>query len=357
MTDSRLRLGILYEHPEWFRPLFAELDRRGVPYDRLPAAEFHYDPRARTSPYALVVNRMSPSAYLRGHGNGIFFVREFLRYLEEIGVPVINGAAAFAVEMSKATQLDIFERLGLRYPQARVVNHESQVPLAAQGLQYPVIVKPNIGGSGAKIQRFDERMQLVAAVHSGTLDLGMDHVALVQEFLPAREGAIVRVEVMGGRFLYAIRVYPTPGAGFNLCPADICQQENGEAERSEAAADPTLRAAAEGEGNRLAETAAPAGAFCPATASKQAMRIECCTPSRDIIEQVLRIAAEAKLDIGGIEYLVNERDGQAYFYDVNALSNFVTDAPNIVGFDPFPAFVDFLMERAARGQHAPAAAI
>ncbi len=335
MTHSELRLAILYEHPEWFRPLFAEMDRRGIHYDRLTAAEFHYDPRARTSPYALVLNRMSPSAYLRGHGNGIFFVRELLRHLEEIGVPVINGSAAFAVETSKAAQLDIFERLGLRYPRARVVNHESQVPPAAQGLQYPVIVKPNIGGSGAKIQRFDERKQLVAAVHSGTLDLGIDHVALVQEFLPARDGSIVRVEVMDGKFLYALRVFPTPGAGFNLCPADICQEELApEAGRA-------VQEAAEGDGNL---------AFCPATASKQSMRIESCTPPPAVIEQVLRIAAEASLDVGGIEYLENERDGQIYFYDVNALSNFVTDAPIIVGFDPFPLFVDFLLERATQAR-------
>jgi len=27
-------LGIFYEHPDWFKPLFAELDRRGTEYVR-----------------------------------------------------------------------------------------------------------------------------------------------------------------------------------------------------------------------------------------------------------------------------------------------------------------------------------
>jgi hypothetical protein len=58
---------------------------------------------------------MSPSAYLRGHGNGIFFVREYLRHLKEIGVEVINGYDAYLVETSKATQLGIYEALGIRY--------------------------------------------------------------------------------------------------------------------------------------------------------------------------------------------------------------------------------------------------
>jgi hypothetical protein len=47
-----------------------------------------------------------------------------------------------------------------------------------------------------------------------------------------------------------------------------------------------------------------------------------------------------------VEYLESSRDGQLYFYDVNALSNFVTDAPRLVGFDPFARFVDFLERRA-----------
>jgi hypothetical protein len=41
------------------------------------------------------------------------------------------------------------------------------------------------------------------------------------------------------------------------------------------------------------------------------------------------------------------RDGRPYFYDVNALSNFVTAAPRIVGFDPVSRFVDYLESRLA----------
>jgi len=318
------RLGILYEHGEWFKPLFDELDRRELVYDRLPAAEFGFDPRIRHSRYQLVVNRMSPSAYLRGHTNAIFFVREFLRYLDEIGVPVLNGSRAYAVETSKALQMGIFEKLGVRYPRARVINHPMEAVSAAQGLTYPVILKPNIGGSGAKIQRFEERATLAAAARSGNLDLGVDNVALVQEFLPARDHSIVRVEVMDGKFLYAIRIYPPAQGGFNLCPADICQE------------DAASGSAQEGD-------AGPDFAFCPASEStRRTMHIEGYTPPQEVIDSVLRIAREASLDIGGVEYLVNDRDSEVYYYDINALSNFVTDAPKIVGFDPFPLFADFI---------------
>jgi hypothetical protein len=35
----------------------------------------------------------------------------------------------------------------------------------------------------------------------------------------------------------------------------------------------------------------------------------------------------------GVEYMVSEDDGLPYMHDVNALSNFVADAPSVVGFD------------------------
>src|SRR5260370_38039179 len=68
MALSSPGIAILFEHSEWFQPLFAELDRRGISYDRLLAAELSYDSHAHTSQYALVVNRMSPSAYRLGLG-------------------------------------------------------------------------------------------------------------------------------------------------------------------------------------------------------------------------------------------------------------------------------------------------
>jgi hypothetical protein len=80
-------------------------------------------------------------------------------------------------------------------------------------------------------------------------------------------------------------------------------------------------------------------------AVKTGLRVEGVTPPAEIIEQVERISRFTGLDVGGIEYLVDDRDGKHYFYDVNALSNFVADAPNVVGFDPWTNLVDYLEAR------------
>ena len=310
-------IGIYYEHPDWFRPLFAELDRRGVPYERVDAANHSYDPSESQSPYSLVFNRASPSAYLRGHGQVTFHTKSWLRHLERIGVPVVNGAACYEMETSKALQLDILEELGLPYPRARVINNAANAPEAARGLRFPIVVKPNIGGSGAGITRFDSPASLEEAAQSGRIDLGVDRVALVQELAPLRNGHITRVEVLDGKFLYGINVYPAEDS-FNLCPADICQTTDGK-ELSRAA--------------------------CAVDAQKNGMRVEQFKPNREIIREVERIAQRVNLDVGGIEYLIDDRDGGHYFYDINALSNFVADGRNVVGFDPFERLVDYLVAR------------
>ncbi|HKO15200.1 MAG TPA: hypothetical protein VJU87_03120 [Gemmatimonadaceae bacterium] len=324
-ATSTRPIAIYHEHPDWFKPLFAELDRRGLPVARLDAASHAYDPaeRADDVPYSLVFNRASPSAYLRGHAQSTFYTLHWLRHLERLGIPTVNGATVYALELSKASQLDLLASLGLPYPASRVINDPGGAVAAVRAarLRYPVLVKANIGGSGAGIVRYESEDALAGAVARGEVSLGIDGTALVQESAPLRDGHITRVETLGGKYLYAIDVYPATGS-FDLCPADACQRTDGVE---------LVRAA------------------CAVDAPRTGLRVEGTTPSAEIIAQVERIAQAAQLDVGGIELLVDDRDGRHYFYDVNALSNFVADAPNVIGFDPFVTLVDWLEGRAGSG--------
>jgi hypothetical protein len=306
-------IGILYEHPEWFRPLFAELSRRGVPYEPIHAARHGFDPAARDSGYSLVVNRMSPSAWTRGHASAIFHSLDYLAWLEGIGANVLNGYSAYRLEVSKAAQCALLASLGLRHPRTRVVNSAAAAAAAAADLRFPLLVKPNIGGSGAGIVSFATPEELAAA----DLVPGLDGTLLVQEQLPAEGEAVVRIEILNGEPLYAIRILLAPGS-FNLCPADYCE----------------LPGIADGVSGR-------------------GLPIERFEPPHEFVDAAKRIMSAAAIDVGGVEYLVDARDGEAYFYDVNALSNFVANAPQVVGFDPFVDLVDLILDRAAA--HAVAA--
>ena len=158
----------------------------------------------------------------------------------------------------------------------------------------------------AGIVRYNSIEELLAAQSSGLIDLGLDHTALVQEYIPARNGHITRVETIAEKVLYAINIYSS-GDSFNLCPADICQ---------------------------IGE-------------SKPALRIEAATPSDEVIFAIEKISSAAGLDVGGIELMVDDRDGKVLFYDINALSNFVGDWPRILGYNPHVQLVDHFLSLAS----------
>ncbi len=311
-------IGIYYEHPDWYRPLFERLDQRGVNWKKIEIRGHSFDIVADANDYSLIFNRMSPSAWQRGLGDAVFYTLHYLAHLEAKGVRVVNGSEAFTYETSKALQLVLLESLGLPYPKAVVIHDARQVFAAAEKIGYPLVIKPNIGGSGAGIIRFERPEQLQAAIDEKQLYFGIDNVALVQEFFPARDRVITRVEVLGGKYLYAIRIHTT-GDTFNLCPADICQSTRGE------------------ELNRIA---------CPVDAPKNGLQVEGYEPPRKVIEDVERIMQRAGIEVGGVEYVIDDRDGRLLYYDVNALSNFVADPMRVIGFDPYARLADYLIEEA-----------
>jgi glutathione synthase/RimK-type ligase-like ATP-grasp enzyme len=317
-TDLTQPIGILDEHPEWSNRLFAELRSRRLPFEKIDHSNHAFDPREREPRYSVIVNRTSPSSHTRAHASVLFYAEALLAHYEALRVPVINPVAAYRFEKSKALQLELFERVGVRYPRTIVVNHPDQIVKALDRVTFPMIVKPNVGGSGAGIVRFDSRAELDAALDG--LSLGPDHTALVQEYVEPEGGAIVRVEVLDGRHLYAIRIVRQADSTFNLCPADLCQ----------------------GPIDRGHESQSSDLAACPVDVRPGLVVTRVEAPP-EAVDGAIRLARAASIDVGGIEYLVGTRDGQVYFYDVNATSNFVANAPEVLGFDPFPAFVDFIV--------------
>ena len=320
MTPFQLTkpIGIFYEHQQWFLPLFDKLKERSIPYVPIDARSHSYDPCTSEYTYSLFFNRMSASAYLRGHGNAIFHTLGYLAHLERLDVPVVNGHRSFMIETSKSLQLSLFERLGLRYPRSIVSNSPKEISKAAHDLRFPVLLKPNIGGRGAGIVRFDSPQALEHAADKALLDFGIDQTALIQEFVPIRGGHIMRIEILGGKFLYAIKVYATED-NFNLCPAEFCQTGDGVAALDE---------------------------MCLVDAPASGLQVEAFTPQPEMIRTVERVAEAAGIDVGGVECLVDDRDGTLMYYDINALSNFVADATQVIGFDPYEQLADYLIRRA-----------
>jgi len=295
------QLAVLYEHPQWFQPLFAALERRGMPYLPIQLAGHSFDPASREMPAPLILSRVAQSSFLREPEHPIFYAEALLDHWERLGARVINGADVLAIDSSKARQLSLITSLGCAVPKTRTVHRARDLLAAAEGMAFPLLVKANIGGSGAGIVRYSSTEELRASIADKMIPQSVDQVLLVQDYVPPRGGSIIRLETLGGNFLYAIEV-ESRGDSFDLCPADACLAQPGRA----------------------------------------AIRMTAVTPAPEIIEAAERIARAAGLDLGGVEVVIDDRDGTPRFYDINAMSNFVADPLNVLGWDPHDRLIDFL---------------
>lgn len=311
-------LVVLYEHPEWQKPLFAALDARGIPYAPFDLKRAAFDPDA-VPPARLYFNQASPSAYVRGNTRAVPLCLSLMRSLELAGARVLNGSRAFALELSKTAQAALLTRLGIAHPRMLAFNDVDAALDAWPANRWPALLKPEQGGSGARMYLLHSPDELRRTLAERP-DLWLpDHLLALQEYfaIPAAQG-IVRMEFLGGELLYAMRVI-SHGA-FNLCPSETCNPADGEAGHCEV---PTVKPTAPVEFHPYPQVPAAA------------------------IEAGKRIMAAGALDVGGIEYL-EAPDGRLIFYDINANSNLRAPIGRAFGFDPFERVVDYLAAELAR---------
>lgn len=308
-----LDLVVLHEHPEWQKPLFAALAKRNVefaPFD-LKRASFDVDglPEAK-----LYFNQASPSAYVRGNTRAVPFALSFMRALELAGARVLNGSDAFALELSKSAQGALLRKLGIAHPRAIAFN-DVEAALAAWN-EWPALLKPEQGGSGARMYLLESPDELRRLLRDRDDLWQPDNLLLVQEYFPVpQDRGIVRLEFLGGELLYAMRVV-SHGA-FNLCPSELCNPVDGE------------------------------GGACAIPETKPVAPVEFYPypeVPKEAVAQAAKIMQAARIDVGGIEYL-EAADGRFVFYDINANSNLRPPIAQAFGFDPFERVVDYLVSQ------------
>ncbi|MCU1330966.1 MAG: hypothetical protein JWN34_6336, partial [Bryobacterales bacterium] len=304
-------LVVLFEHPEWQKPIFAALDKRGVRYAKFDLKRSAFDPSA--GPEApLYFNQATPSAYLRGNTRAVPFAYALMRSLELAGARVLNGSRAFSLELSKSAQAALMQNLGIATPRTLAFN-DVEAAIQAWGDAWPALVKPEQGGSGARMFLLNSADELRRLFRDRT-DLWLpENLMLLQQYYPVDPArGIVRMEFLGGELLYAMRVV-SHGA-FNLCPSEVCNPETGDGQCAIPEAPPP---------------ATPVEFYpypeVPAAA----------------VEAGRKLMAAGGLDLGGIEYLEDEH-GHPVFYDINANSNLRVPIARSFGFDPFERLVDYL---------------
>ena len=285
------RIHVIHENDAWVVPLRAAFDELDLPFAEWFLGEGRLD-LTQAPPRGVFYNRMSASSHTRGHRYAPEHTAAVLAWLEGHGRRVVNSSRALQLEVSKVAQYAALEAHGVRTPRTVAALGRDAIVEAGRAFDPPFITKHNRAGKGLGVRLFHDAAALERYVDSPEFESSPDGITLIQEYIEAPEPYITRVEFVGGRFLYAVRV--DTSRGFELCPADACRVE--------------------------AEDA-----FCPAGESPGGLFRIVEGFRHELVARYERFLAANGIHIAGVEFIV-DRDGTAYTYDVNTNTNYNSEA-------------------------------
>ncbi len=292
------KINVLYENPAWIPPLREALETEGFRVRLVHVNEGSIDP-ATPPPEGIWINRISPSSHTRGHVHTVELARQLLYWLESRSRRVINGLRAFELEMSKLRQDLVLRRHGIRTPRTVLAVGREHLLEAAATFDGPFITKHDQGGKGLGIQLFHDPKELEKHLDREGFDAGPGARMILQQYIRAPEPFITRVEIVGGRFVFAMR--SSTADGFELCPSDVCNPMPADRERHQI-------------GATVLFSRSPITADDP------------------LVQKYIRLCNEEGIEIAGIEFVEDAR-GNRYTYDINGTTNYNQTLGARIGID------------------------
>ena len=305
-SEQTPRVFIIHENEAWVEPLQKQFEAMGIPAREWFLHQGSLD-LTEQPPEGVFYNRMSASSHTRGHRYAPEFTASVLAWLKRHDRIVVNGPRALQLELSKVEQYQALAQFGIETPKTIAVIGKEDIAESARKIGFPVILKHNRAGKGLGVKLLHSEAALRDHLASDEFEPSVDGLTLVQQYIEAPRPFITRVEFVGGKFLYAVRV-DTSG-GFELCPAEACAVES------------------------LDE-------YCPTVATTDMFEI------LSDFDHVLIPKWEAFLqanDIGiaGIEF-ITDKSGRSFTYDVNTNTNYNPEAEEKDGRQGMKAIASYL---------------
>ena len=181
-------VGVIFENDAWLKPLFEALTRSGIAHEGIDVRSHGFDLLAARK-HTLYLNRVSPSSYMRGNAGAIAHAHALLATLEATGSMVVNGSRSFRMETSKVSQQLLMNGLGVLTPETHAISNPAAIGDLIDQLHFPLILKPDTGGSGALIRRIENREHLLALIDDPEV-FPPGHLMLLQEVITSVYGTI-----------------------------------------------------------------------------------------------------------------------------------------------------------------------
>ena len=297
------KIIILHDNNEWLKPIEESFKKYGLDYEEFDLQHGLID-LDKVPEDAIFFNRVSPSSHLRDRPYAIEHALNFLKLAELHGRKIINGVNSVYLELNKFAQYLSLQKSGAKIPKTIAAIDKHDILEAARQIEYPLIIKPNRGGSGDGVEIFYEEAAL--KIHLQTnFKISQDGITLVQKYIKPKNDVITRVEFINKELLYAVKI--TVSGDFHLCPADACQIDT---------------------------------KHCAIDSENQDKFVIDKNFDHPILEKYKDFFTREKYDIGAIEFVEDEND-EIYSYDVNSNTNYNCKAQAKAGISGH----DILVER------------
>jgi RimK family alpha-L-glutamate ligase len=146
-----------------------------------------------------------PDLILSRTGSGsAYFTLALMRQFEKLGIPVVNDANSVGTVADKLATSQILAGAGLPIPKTILVNGDVDVELIEKEIGFPCVVKATSGSRGKTVylcetrKIFDGLMELLSSI-------ALKKVLIIQEFVDAKPGTDLRVWVIGGKAIVAMK--------------------------------------------------------------------------------------------------------------------------------------------------------
>ncbi len=291
------KIGVLYESPEWSNLHLAQLlEAKGVEAELIDLREgFLF--LADEPPLGLYINRVFPSAVMRGSAPSISLAQRYVLWLESKGKRVINPSQSSHYDYDKAATYIELSQIGILVPQTLVCGSMESLKEGAHALGFPLILKHNLGGRAYQTKIFQSQAEWEEELTRG-VDFGADHLLLLQRYICPLGDYTLRAEVVGDELMCLLRRYVAAGGISSWS-----------------------------RGSRYEVVSYPEG---------------------EVVSLSLRVARETGMEMGGLDF-IRDKEGQLYLLELNATSNFTPEYIDLLGFDPVERMAEYIIQE-AKGQ-------
>lgn len=285
-------ISILYESDEWSNRTLADYLRASCgPVQFLNVADTDVLPQLPES--GVIINRVFPSASLRGNEKALINTDEIIRQSSANQYHWINSAESFKYDCSKLKTYNALRgaipelKIPAYLPQRDWRRHLNRLQSAKNGF----CRKKDCGGRSQDFSQFSSITEFEDKIEEFNLQPGG---YLIQEYIPPVLGYTTRVELIGGKLMTSLKRF---------------------------IGDEGISSYSRGSRYEVYNDLHPA-----------------------ITAQAIAAAGILKMEMVSFDFIEDDA-GQFWLIDVNGTSNFTPDYCDLLGFDPIKKMADFIMER------------